>query len=363
MDRGLEREVRRFATRVRVGAFLGGFADGVAAGALAFAAVLLVLRIVGVPLSPAWWWIAPVLLAAAISGLWRAAHAGFGLRLSAQHLDRRLGLEGLLLAAREVDVGPWKRQLEQRLDRAAEVRPRPEGRRLLLRASVGLLVLLGVALLPEQVVPTRPRDPLGAEVLQELERGLDALAETQAVEAETVEELRRRLGEVRAGAEKDGVLSWSDVDTLEDRLRHERDLEAGRLAQAVEDLAGLAADARRDGSVSAEDAASALQSAHDAGLLDALPEELLAKMGLSTDGSSIDPSALPADPQALAQLAAALAQAAGDELSELAGLEGLEGLEGLDLADLDAKLRDALGEFVEGEPCALCDGTDEDCPG
>lgn len=362
MDRRIEREVKRFAVRVRTGALLGGLVDGLALGSLGFAAVLLVLRIVGVALEPAWWWALPVLLPAAGVAAWRAGHVGFGRRLSAQHLDRRLGLEGLLISACEVDAAAWEARLHQRLHRAWSVRPRAHLRRWLRHAAVGLLVLLGVALLPDPTAALRRHDPLGAEVLAQLEQKLEALAETEAVETETTDELQRRIAEIKDGAERDGVLSWSDVDTLEERLEHERDLQAGKLAKAMQGLASLAAQAR-DGETTAADAAKALKSALEAGLLEDLPKELLERLGIPNDGSSLEGLDAAMDAETMKQLAAALAEAAGDQLADLAGLEGLEGLEGLDLADLDAMLGEALEGFVEGEPCTLCDPTDEDCPG
>ena len=330
----VEREIRQFAARVRRGAFLGGFVDGAVAGALALAIVVLVLRVIGVDVRPAPWWGAPVVLAGVAGGLSRVLRLGFGLRASAQHLDRRLGLEGLLVTAQEVDAEAWKDRLRRRLDHVAEAWPHVDGRRLLVRTGVAALVLGALALLPPLEGGLRHRDPLGAEVLADLERKIETLRETGAIDEAQARELDRRLGE--------------------------RTLKAGQLAKAVEELAAFAGRKNDAPAATAQAAAEALHAAADAGLLERLPPDLLAKLGPSAGGQGIDPANLPADAETLKQLAEALAGLAGDELQ---GLADAELLEGLDLAVLDGKLEEALGEWVEGEPCKLCDGTDEDCPG
>lgn len=344
---------------MRASVALGGFLDGAAAGAIAFAVVLLVLRVLGLAVPFASWWAWPILVPAmGLAGV-RVRGTRLGGRISAQHLDRRLGLDGLLLTAREADAGAWRERLTVALREAAAAFPRPHVRRMLGRLAASVLVLAIVAVLPAPEVHARSYDPLGVEVLDDLEERLDALAEAEVVEPREAEEMRRRIDEARDAARRDGVTSWADVDALEDRLEHQRDLKAGRLAKAAEDLAALA-DAASRGEHDAAAAAETLEAARQAGLLDGLSPELRERLGLGDPGGKIDPSALASDPDALRQLAAALAEAAGDELGELADADLLEGI---DLDALDERLDALLGELEEGEPCELCDGTDEDCPG
>lgn len=375
MATDIEREIRRFGRRVRLGRFLGGAAQALTASALVLASALLVLRLLGGPLlfSGPEALLAPahallvgglvLLVPALFWGLRAAARTGFSRRTSAAHLDRRLGLDGLLITSLERDTERYRGALFARLDEARAALPRIQPRPLVLRVGVGLLVLLGVLLLPAPPRGADAANPLGAEALAEFEARLEALDEEEALDADVREELSERLQAMKDGFERDGEMNWTDLDALERRMQNEESLQRARLAQSLQDLEAFARgeDAKMQaGEMTAgERMNQLLRAAAQAGLLDKLPaglRERLAGAGAQGAGSGLDASALDAsglDEETLKQLAAALAQSAGDSLE---GLEAGDLLEGVDLAE--------LSEILDGEACKLCQGEPEEgCPG
>src|SRR5262245_14134920 len=149
------RRIRRSARRPRA-LLLGGFVDGLAVVAIVGVATLLVLRLFGVApfdtairggeaLSP--WWIA-LIAAPVAAALLRVRRGEPSLRDIAVHLDRRLGLDGLLLSGTEQDASAWTSRLTSGVADVGPALPQPRWRRLLARAALPLAALAAVLALP-----------------------------------------------------------------------------------------------------------------------------------------------------------------------------------------------------------------------
>ena len=360
MATDIEREIRRFGRRVRLGRFFGGASEALAASALVLAGGLLVLRVLGVAWGTDPRWLVLLPCAALIWGLRCARHTPFGPKDSAVHLDRRLGLDGLLLTALETDAGDYRARLFGRLERARAALPRIAPRPLALRMGVATLALAVVFLLPVPTQAAQTANPLGAEALAEFQAKLEAIEEQEALREEVREGVAERLEALQQGFEKEGTLDWADLDALERHMEHERQLQVGRLAQSLQDLQAFArgedAQSQAGAAAAAERMQALLASAQEAGLLDGLPAGLRERLGVDseTSGGSLDLSGL--DAETLKQLAAALSATAGEALE---GLDAGELAEGLELAD--------LAELLEGEGCRICEGEgepgDKACPG
>jgi hypothetical protein len=367
----IDREIRRFGHRVRVGRFVGAFTQALAALTLCTATGLLVLHLLGHPWrpSPLWpqvAWLALLLVPALLWGAVAARRIGFGRKQSAVHLDRRLGMDGLLITALEMDTAEYRDRLLTQLETAEAALPRIRARPLVLRLAVASIILTSVLLLPVPRLDATTPNPLGAEALEAFEAKLEALEEEGALDAEVREEIGERFQALKSGFERDGQVEWTDLDALERQMEHERTLEVARLAKAMQDLEAFArgedAATQAGAAAAAERMSTLLNQASDAGLLDKLPPGLLQRLGAfepsagegkgaEGTGQGIDASGLDAD--TLKQLAAALAESAGDELE---ALEAGELLDDLELAD--------LSEFLKGEACRLCEGKpSDDCPG
>ena len=364
MARDIEREIRRFARRVRLGRFLGASAQALAALAVAAAAALVVLRLIGGAWLPEPAWFALLLVPAFLWGLRAAMHTGFGRSLSAAHLDRRLGMEGLLISALERDPEGYRGRIFERLGAAhaalPHVRPRPLLTRVLVAAAVvGLLFVL-----PAPEIERARASPLAAEALEEFEARLE---EREDLDEEVRQEISKRISEMQDRLGSEGDVSWTDLDKLERKLENERALQVARLAKAMQDLEAFARgedpEAQGGEAAARERMQQLLEAAGQAGLLDELPASLRERLGLGEDrqgdgGAGDGTPGSELDEEALKQLAAALADSAGEALE---GLDAGELLEDFELGDLELA---ELAELVEGEPCKLCEGEhDEDCPG
>ena len=359
MPRTLDQEIRTFERRVDAYAFLGGAAEGALVGAATLLAGVLVVRLLQVPFTPRPWLLGFVATAALLGGLARLRRLGFGARDSAEHLDRRLGLQGLLLTAREADASAWRHRLDAALASAKAARPHLAPRPLLARVALAGAALALVFLLPPVVAPARSLDQLAAETLADFEARLEQLEEEQGLDEEVAEELRDRLEGLQAQQERSGTMAWEDFDALAARLQHEQELEVGRLAKAAATLSALAQDGGRGENQDPQESLDELRElAAEAGLLDKLPDDLADALGLGEGAAGSDGMAL--DAETLAQLAAALAGLAGQELTGLADLGPLQGLSAEELQQL---LEDILAAAKAGNPCSLCEGGDKDCPG
>ncbi len=370
MSRSLDQEIRAFERRVDAYAFLGGAAEGLLAGAVGVLAVVLVLRLLQLPFAPPLWLLAPVGAAALLGGLGRLRRLRFDAGDSAAHLDRRLGLEGLLLASRETDAGAWQGRLDAGLQEARAAKPHLAPQPLLGRIALAAAALAVVFFLPPATAKARAMDRLAEETLEEFEARLEKLEEERGLDEDAAEELRARYEDLRAEQEDTGTIAWSDFDALEARMEHEEDLKTGRLAKAAAAMSEMAADANAGDRAATPEAFDELMAlAEAAGLLDQLPQDLKEQLGqgVSAPGGegggegAGEGEGLALDAETLAQLAAALAGLAGQELTGLADA-GL--LEGLSPEELQKLLEGVLAAATTGQPCKLCDGeSDDDCPG
>jgi hypothetical protein len=321
--------VQRFARAVN-GRTLGGRAlQAVAVTAALAAAALLIVRAFGDPVAPSWWWLA-LLAPALAAALLRARREWLPADAAAAHLDRRLGLEGLLLAAYDGGAlgGEMQARLRAGLSSAQRASPALRWRRVLPQALGGGALLAAVALLPAPAAP-QPLAPTPAmqlavdrlqEKLQQLQRG--------HLPDEVRDELQQRIAELDRRVEQGQVPGWSELDRLDERLDRESLLERLRAEEAQRAAAAAAVAAASQSGTTQSEArstaqlaaavAQAAQALDIAGKLGALPEALRKQLGqLRSASGAFDPGQFAADAKALQELAAALAQcgeqaAAGD---------------------------------------------------
>jgi colicin import membrane protein len=348
--------IARWRRRVRGALLLGGFADGVAATALVAAAAVLVLRLFGVVASPSPAWALALLLPAAAAAL-RLRRADPTVAEAALHLDRRLGLEGLLLAGVEADASAWRARLSPALARVREALPRVRVGRALARAALPVAALAGVLLLPPPAAAAPTAEPALGRALDRLEVRLRELAKVEGLSEEArrgTEERLRALGERRDEGE---ALSWADVDAAAERLDHEARRRAADLAKAKAAADAFARSPPADANAARAEAASLVTAAGELGLLDDLPESVVRAAGAEAGAV-----AATADAAALEALAKALSEAAGDRQEALAALGVVDpaAAEALErLLEKDPRLLDE-GE----EACASCRGDrPEGCDG
>lgn len=340
--------VDAFARKTTRCAFAVGMLRGLAVVTAAAAAALLLLRAFGGYLAPSPWW----LLAAVPAIAFAVLHAGRQTLgpAAAVHLDRRLGLDGLLLATIESEppVPSWQARVLAALPRAASVAPRVTWRPLLPPAAVGGLLLTGAALLPppDPVVPVA----IPTVVHMQVDRLAEKLRDLQhALPDDVREDLEQKLQELARRLDAGDVPEWTEIDRVQDRLEREQLLQ---LAQ--ERVAADAARALQPGgsqqAASAEAVAALAKAMAAAGLLDQLPAAAREALARAAQESGFDPALLPKDAAALQALADALAAAAGDLQA------GPTGLDAAQLADLQQLLQQrGLGtpnEHVHGPECA-----------
>jgi hypothetical protein len=361
-----ERDIRRFLARVRLARWLGGLCEGLAGTALALAAVLLALRALGVVVAPAAWW-ALLLVPAVVWACVRVGRLGFDARAGAAHLDRRLGLDGLLLTALERDPGAHADRLREKLREADAALPHVRPRPLLLRLGLAAGVVAALVLWPAPKEVARAQTGLVTETLDTFSAKLDSLRQDGGLRESTRETLEHRLEELRRKAGGSEPLAWKDLDALGARIEQEQSLQTARLARARQDLGAFARgddeSAEAGASAAAQRLGKLLADAQHAGLLDRLPEDLRERLqgALGPDGEA---GALQEtfDDAGMKQLAAALSEAAADKLQGLSKSGLAEGLDDLTLSEA---LQGVDLEKVYGKPCRLCKGKEDnqDCPG
>lgn len=337
--------VATFRRRVAGASFLGGMGKALLVVAVVTAVAQLGARCLGHHLAPDPTW-ALLLLPIIASGAWRMRRERLLVAVAAGHLDRRLGLRGLLLCADEaVPLEPaWQTRLDERLALLPSVLPRLRWRQLFTLPLVAVLLATGIALLPPPAPKKRllQLSALAAEVdrLAALTRDLFGRGE---VPLETRQELETKLAELQKKLAAGEPPDWRDVDQLEQRLQREQ------LLQAVTEPRGkngapATGETRSTESPPATPAevAKAASALAAAGHLDELPPELQAALrGAQRADGTFDPTALPQDMEALRQLAEAMAAAAG----KLADGTLADPLEPGQLADL----RELLERFGPGE--------------
>ncbi len=330
--------ISTFCHRVAVGALVAGALRAVLVLAVGAAALLLGLRLFGRHLLPQPAWAAAIVPVLAFAW-WNLRRQRLDRGTAAAHLDRRLGLGGLLLCREEgvaLDA-PQQQRLAAGLAGLAGALPRIRWRALLPWPLAALLLATGVALLPPPPAPPLPLSQAAAAAeLDRLEERLRDLLVRGEVPEDTQHELEQKLQELQQKLAAADVPEWRDLDELERRLDREQLLQAA--AEAPANVGPDAPPGAPGTQLSPSQIATAAEALAAAGLLDGLPADLQAMLQQAqrADGS-FAPDGLSGDAEALRRLAEAMAKAAlqPGALQELAELGGGQ------LADL----RDVLSQF------------------
>ncbi len=343
--------VSRFLRSASRAAFVLGALRVLAVVATGGAAVLLGLRLLGHYVPPTWWWLLaalPVLVGAG----WAVRQARLSPAAAAAHLDQRLGLRGLLVAAQsggELDAN-YQRLLRHGLGELPGALPAVAWRQALPQPFAAAVALTVVALLPPpDPAPVPPgRSELAIAQVEQVERGLRDLFERGEVPEEIKDELQRRLGELKDAVAAGRAVDWRDLDDLEQRLEREAQLQ--RLAQVAQRANPPGRQVASKGgkpSPTSQQLAMAAKALLDAGLLDQMSQPLLeALRNARMPDGTFDPSKLDLDPAALAEL-----------LQQVEGLAGRLGqlAQGLDPAQLQ-ELERLAREFAQRQFGAGAEG-------
>lgn len=330
--------VASFARRAALGSFVGGACRALTAVALAAALMQLGARLLGSDLVPTSWWApSPWWTLAALPVLaagWLAMRRErLAPAVAAAHLDRRLGADGLLLAAHGAPPldASWRARLDASLARLPEALPRIRWSRLLPVPLAAVAFAAGLALLPPPPAPSAPLPQLA--VTAELER-LAAQLEKLTDRGQVPEAVQRELDATLQQLEQRNAAGqrpdWRELDALGERIARE---------QLLQNLARAAASTRDAGKADAKTLAAAAQALAASGLLDKLPADLAAQLGAArqADGS-FAADLLPQDLAALQALAKAMADAAGQLAGEAGQGAGVAGMDAQQIADLQATL-------------------------
>ncbi len=343
--------VAAFARRAWFGAFVAAFARAVLVLALAAAALMVTVRLLGGHLPPQPWWAAAVAPVVAFAW-WSSRRQQLPGAAAAAHLDGRLSADGLLVSAHDLLASHdnaaldavFAARLSTALDRLPQALPKIRWRSLLPGPLLAAAFASAIALMPPPPAPPAPLQR--AAVASELERLTESvrdLFERGAVPEDTKEELERKLQEMQRQLAAGDVPEWRDLDQLEQRLERERLLQAA----AEPTGAGSASpevgpDGTAAAAIDAQQLADAAAALAAAGQLDQLPAAMreLLELAQRADGK-FAADALPADPAALKALADAMAALA----AEPGTMEALAKLDGGQLADL----RELLEQYGEGQ--------------
>jgi len=357
MNGVVQKEVKRLRRRVGWALFLRGTSEATLVLALALAGVLLALRFVEIPVQPAPWWLAG-LVVPPLFGVFRSRRHGFGDITCAAHLDRRWGLGGLLLTSAECDAAAWRSTLQIRLAEAQKSLPTQRVQPLVYRAVMPAVVLAIVLLLPALPSMASSTNALIEDALDKFEAKIEIAREEARIDEKSRSEMETRLKKLREDHETGKGVDWSDVDALENRLAHEQSLANTRAERTRAALAELAQRART-GRASASDLARLLEKAGGEALLSKLPKGLADKLSKGDIGAL--------SPDELGQLAKALDQAL--EGDPQAGNSDGEYRDPTELEDLRRLIESENSKFgktcaaCKGKGCSECDGSGSSKPG
>ncbi len=357
--------VLAFARRTFAGAFVAGVARAVLVIALVAAAVPIAVRIAGGCVAPTAWWLLAAVPAVGY-GVWCARRERVSAATAALHLDRRLGMRGLLLCANEgIELDPaFRGEVRDRLLGLRDVLPRTQWKRILPWPLAALLLFAGVASVPPPAPPGAPlhRTAVAAE-LERLAEKLRSVLERGLVPEEQKQELERRVEELQKRLADGDVPDWRDLDQLDQRVEREALLQA-----AAADLRNgdpTSGRAPTSSELTPQKVAAAAAALDAAGLLDALPPDARAMLEAARAEKGFDPSALGLDPAAMQRLAEAMAQAKATGRFDPSQLDAALSPE--QLADLQAVLDSHPGAVagVAGDPAVAIegDGSPGDLPG
>ena len=323
-----------FARRVATGAFVAGAGEGALVLAVVAAAGLLTARLFGHYLEPRPEW-AVLALAPLAVGWLRMRRQRVPAAVLAQHLDRRLGLHGLLVSAHEgLLLEPaWQQHLARELGALPSALPVVQWRALLWQPLAALLLAAAVAAWPPPQVPGGGAlRTAGQATVERLADAIQQLQEQGQLPPEVAKELQEQLQRLQQKLVAGDPDAWREADELAQRIEREQQL-----------AAAAAANEAGNGTGSALDVGALLQAAQllqAMGGLDAIPaglrEKLQQAMAGIGNGGNFDPSQLGLDHEALQQLAKALAGAAEQFLQR-------SGVSKQQLADLQQLLQRAGG--------------------
>ena len=140
-------------------------------------------------------------------------------------VDGNSGCGGLLMAAAETPIGPWRQSMPQ----PAPIQVRWRGARTWLIFLTGVGFLLVAMLFPQSLVSLAGEAPLDiTQEAQQLAAQLDVLKEEAVLDAQRAETLKERLKQLQ-----DDARGKSPVKTLE-ALDHLRDLATRAAKEAAE---------------------------------------------------------------------------------------------------------------------------------
>ena len=372
-------ELKHLNRLLRLRTFARSFSRCTLAMGLLAGALLLSVRLFGIELQPSPLWLLGLLLPIAWAiGAVRIQTPDAASQ--ADWLDRKRQLGGLLVTSREVDLGPWKDQLDSSLARSDREDPKLGLARPFMALAAPISLWIVVLFLPPQARSSKPWESLQAHRLQRFEEQLDKLEETKALEEEEIQSLQERVRALQQKLDKGETLDWEEVDGLDrllDQSKHERlvklqealnaaktlqetldssdpalsDLKAPALQDLLDKLddAGILADIPLD---TFDSLSTDPSDAPDSTGLE-LPEALAQALGrMDAEGKSL-PVGLPMDGEALEKLAKALGEACEGACEGLAA----EGLQAADLEDLEALLEEykaclSRGKGAGGRPKA-----------
>jgi hypothetical protein len=336
-----------FSRRVAAASFLAGAMQAVLVVSVGVVLAEIALRVLGLHLPPQPIWLV-LLVPVLATGWWRQRRERLDGTVAAGHLDRRLGLQGLLLCAREGQVlePAWSAHLQERLQALPAVLPRPQWKKLLVLPMLALSLAVGTTLLPAP--PAQAERPQLQARTAELEKIAEQLRDLFArgdLPAESRSEIEQKVQELRQKVDAGEAPEWRDLDQLEQQLERAELLAAA----SREGKDGGGSGRERAGDIAQSPTPAALAKAAAAlaaaGLLDDMPAPLAAGLlaAQAADGT-FDPKALPQDAEGLKALAEAMAKAAGQSLGELA-----QQLPPGQLADLRALVEGSGLQPGEGE--------------
>ncbi len=333
-----------FARKAAFGAFVAGACRATFVVGMVAASALLALRLAGSPPEPDWLWTLAV-VPVVVAGLAAMRRARLSRAAAACHLDRRLQLDGLLLASHELGSGgEWAPQLEARMRDWRRALPTVPWATLLPRPVLALAIAALLASWSSLTMP--PAAPLPGAFAGRLAAAADAVRAAEALgllPKEAIGEMAAKLAGLAQNALPDDPAQWRELDAVMGQLAREE-----LLAKLGPMVAGGERGER--GGVSAADrtalAGKALEAMRALAKDDKLPFVARALVGQALAAVGNDVEQLLRDPDRLRQLAerfGGVAEMLGRG-AERFGLDGLEGaVAGLDPKTIQRTLQSLLG--------------------
>lgn len=312
--------LRRLSRRLAIGLFLEIWPVWAVGSLLIAGALVVIARLFVAQVAPylAWFWLAP--LVAALPALALSVRRGYRPAEVVALADSLAGGDGLLLALTECPDAAWS---ESDVLRRVARHPLPSlhpWRQL--RLVPAAMAFLAVAfLVPQRIGADGSRTAVADQVVAGAVSSLAAMKKDQLITREEEKKLEQEIQQIRLGAQgRVDAGSWEAADAMQQRMAATLAARQDAVKWAQESMSRYAAAAAQAGtnasngnaSSAAADAAEltkALQRLAESGLLNGAPSELAALAA---------GRGLPADPQSLAKLQAALGKFLSDKAGRLA---------------------------------------------